>query len=162
MARVVVGVTGHRWNKLRREDEAALRLRVRAVLESLGAGGVLYSMLAEGADRLAAEEALTLGWEIEAVLPFEQSRYERDFPSSTGEFRGLVSRCVSVKAAQAPGYLAGGIELLNASDCLIAIWDGNPASGPGGTGDIVARARAEGKRCVWIGAVAPHQVREVR
>ena len=38
--------------------------------------------------------------------------------------------------------MAAGRLLVERSDRLIAVWDGLPARGPGGTADVVAYARA--------------------
>jgi hypothetical protein len=42
------------------------------------------------------------------------------------------------------------------SDVLLAVWDGQPARGPGGTGDVVAYARARGTpvEVVWPAGAA--------
>jgi len=48
-------------------------------------------------------------------------------------------------------YWAAGQEVVNRCDLLIAIWDGKPSRGLGGTGDVVEYARAAGKdvRIIW-------------
>ena len=71
----------------------SLRQRVRKVLlliEEAGAGLAasadgafadgptalrFVSPIADGADQIAAEVALELGWELQAVLPFDRDRY---------------------------------------------------------------------------------------
>jgi hypothetical protein len=35
---------------------------------------------------------------------------------------------------------------------LLAVWDGRPARGLGGTGDVVARARRQGLPLAWVHA----------
>ena len=39
----------------------------------------VVSPLAEGTDRIFAEQALGLGFELCAVLPFPQAEFEKDF-----------------------------------------------------------------------------------
>ena len=51
----------------------------------------LISALAEGADRLAAREALRLCAELDVVLPFPRKDYEKDFPDAVADFRELLS-----------------------------------------------------------------------
>src|SRR6266511_4663437 len=99
---VCVGATGHRPNHLAGADESVLRLRVREVLEAISrtaheahAAGDAYlpeppilrviSPLAEGSDRLIAQEALALGFELESPLPFARDAYERDFETEASK-----------------------------------------------------------------------------
>jgi hypothetical protein len=37
-------------------------------------------------------------------------------------------------------------------DALVVIWDGNEVQGPGGTGEVVAKARAGDKPIAWVHA----------
>jgi len=48
-------------------------------------------------------------------------------------------------------YLAAGCRVVDMSDVLLAVWDGQPARGKGGTGNIVeyARSRATRVEIVW-------------
>ena len=88
-----VGVTGHRADVLPAGSVDALRTRIRDVLllvaeagrdaASQGAGLLcafaprlrFVSPIADGADQIAAEVALDLGWELQAVLPFGRAEY---------------------------------------------------------------------------------------
>src|ERR1700710_487161 len=95
---VRVGVTGHRPKDLPPPDsQKELREAIRRVLSEIKsetfrlfetwknfyAGDKptlrLISPLAEGADRLVAEEARNLDYEIQNPLPFHQEEYEKDF-----------------------------------------------------------------------------------
>ncbi len=40
--------------------------------------------------------------------------------------------------------MAAGVWMVDRSDRLVAIWDGKPAAGLGGTGDVVAYALERG------------------
>lgn len=42
-------------------------------------------------------------------------------------------------------YWSAGQEIVNQADRLLAVWDGQPAAGLGGTADVVRYARAQGK-----------------
>ncbi|MFD0331565.1 hypothetical protein ACFQZC_34000 [Streptacidiphilus monticola] len=48
------------------------------------------------------------------------------------------------------GYAAANEVLLARSDLLVAVWDGAPPQGPGGTGDLVRRARDVGRPVVRV------------
>ncbi len=43
-----------------------------------------------------------------------------------------------------------GHYVLDNCDVLIAIWDGEPSRGQGGTAEIVEKARAMGRKLYWI------------
>ncbi|MEN9492194.1 MAG: hypothetical protein RJA63_2643 [Pseudomonadota bacterium] len=152
---IVVGVTGHR--DLLAEDESRLTDSVRRALLSIqddypNSPCILLSALAQGADRLVAHVALSIGWEVGAVLPFPPDNYEADFDSeeSVLEFRALLSRAAWTTVADAApselkgrsardaAYRAAGIKIGQQSQVLLAIWDGNPEKKPGGTADVVA------------------------
>lgn len=111
----------------------------------------LISSLAEGADQWAALEAERLGYQLQAVLPFERAEYENDFTDSAlAEHRRLRDRATSVfeldgcRACSGDSYLTAGRVMLNQTDLLIALWDGKEAHGSGGTGQIVSEARLRG------------------
>ncbi len=107
---------------------------------------VFVSPLAKGADRVAAEEALRLGYRLKAVLPFAQAEYENDFPDAIEKFRWLLEQADSVLVLDGDGddrqrsYEAVGRFVVNNSDLLIAVWNGKSSRGRGGTGDIVELA----------------------
>jgi len=100
---VIVGVTGHR--DLLENDLPMIRGKVSAALESLerltrNSPRMLLSALAEGADQLVAEAALERGWQVVAVLPMPLDDFMADFATEAAkrQFRGLLERCVDVKA----------------------------------------------------------------
>ena len=88
-----VGVTGHRADVLPTGSVDALRSRIRDVLLLVAEAGRdllqkeqdcfaplparmrFISPIADGADQIAAEVALALGWELQAVLPFGRAEY---------------------------------------------------------------------------------------
>jgi hypothetical protein len=173
--RAAVGVTGHR--RLAGADLGILEARIREALEAAVAANPvdgtkvlprrLATSLAEGADRLVARVGLELGWELSCPLPFPVADYERDFTdaASLREFRELLARCAAVTVADLPpgsprvaGYTAAGRAMLADSAVLLAIWDGEPARGEGGTAQIVAEAIAAGRGTIWLGSAAPHAV----
>lgn len=171
-----VGVTGHRTKGLTEAgyDPEVLKGSVRQVLSRIqeiarqicreddGAEGApilrVVSPLAEGADRVVAQEGLTLGYELESPLPFPRAEYEKDFQAeeSRQAFRALLDRATSVielegtRSQETRAYEAVGRWVLLHSDVLIAIWNGKPAAGQGGTGQIVRESLSRGIPTVWI------------
>ena len=116
---------------------------------------ILLSSLAEGADRLAAGVVMASeGGELEAVLPLPAEEYLKDFslPESKAEFRSWLERSRRVVVLSPGGADAGRKEIREAAyekagrwvvdhcDLLVAVWDGLPAKGRGGTAEIVAHA----------------------
>jgi hypothetical protein len=160
----VVGITGHRPNRLRM-GEAHLARQLHPVLNALRRGQygprlVALSALAEGADRIFAEVALDLGYRLEVALPFARANYERTFTDqdTTPIFRTILARAVSVTELDGvlsdikAAYEAAGRHIVDKSNILIAVWDGKPAAGRGGTPDIIGYAVHAHKPVVWIDA----------
>jgi hypothetical protein len=118
----------------------------------------LITALAEGADQWVANEAHQLGYQSQAVLPFARAEYEKDFtdPQVLDEHRRLRGLATAVfeldgdRARSSESYLVAGRVLLNQSDLLIALWDGEDAQGLGGTGQIVREALQRGIPTLWV------------
>jgi hypothetical protein len=167
-----IGVTGHRVPpKLPEKAEAPLRDQIdRLFAAFIVAEGkatrdlIIVSSLAEGSDRIVSEAGLAAGFRLEAVLPFNRSEYMRDFETeaSRKEFEQLLTRASDIfeldgASDQRPrAYEAAGLFMLANIDLLIAIWDGQPAAGIGGTEAIVNRAIADGLFVAWIEPIHPH------
>jgi hypothetical protein len=49
-----------------------------------------------------------------------------------------------------PAYLTASQYLIDRCDLLLAVWDGSPATGSGGTADAVAYARERGRSIVVV------------
>lgn len=155
---MVLGITGHQ--KL--HDAEAwpwVRAALGWELERIAAPLVGYSSLAAGADQLFAELVLGLGGELRVILPF--SGYEEILSpgSDLDRYRALLSRAVEVEALPAlatrqESYLAAGQRVVDLSDRVIAVWNGQVAAGLGGTGDIVCYALATGKDVLHINPVS--------
>jgi hypothetical protein len=141
-----VGITGHR--DLR---DATHRLVASAVAAELAAYRPLHgiSALAEGADQIFAEQVLDARGELTAVIP--SAGYAGAFETVAGEttYRRLRARATAVVELPYPGpseeaYWAAGREVVRRSDVLLAVWDGGPSGGTGGTADVVAFAGQRG------------------
>ena len=156
---IILGVTGHRVLAEREKVRAGIELalaRVRAAFP--GKRLAVLSALAEGADRLVAREALAGGdAQLIAVLPLPVDDYITDFATaaSVAEFRDMLAAADEVvelarAATRDAAYVRAGQYILNRSDALIAVWDGNTAQGAGGTGEIVGLARARRLPLAWV------------
>lgn len=156
-----VGVVGHRLDMLSAGAVEVLEKVFAEVCDELSQLAsvderVLVSTLAEGASRIAAAAALDQGWSLEVLLPFSQPRYEEDFPraDSIAEFQALLARAQSVEAldgeGQAAPYAQLGRTLLTRIEFLLAVWNGAPKRGPGGTAEVIENALAAGIPVLWI------------
>ena len=158
---VTVGVTGHRF--LRQTDELipAIGVALDAIATRWpGLPLMIISALAEGSDRLVVKRVLLhSGAKLVVPLPLPEDEYMRDFrlPGSSLEFLSLLAQASRiVRLPPAPSrpaaYSAAGEFMLAHCDLLIALWNGQPAHGDGGTGSVVAAARGCGLPLIWIHA----------
>ncbi|MEV1048843.1 hypothetical protein [Streptomyces sp. NPDC049916] len=143
-----IGVTGHRAIPAAAEAHVLAGLRA----ELCGPDGATHvlSSLAAGADQLFAGLALTCGAELTAVIPSGDYEACFDNPADLARYRALraqATREVRLDFAHSTdeAYYAAGAYIADHCDLLLAVWDGRPARGLGGTGDIVTYARARGR-----------------
>jgi len=160
---LVIGVVGHRH--LEPHDLPLYRGRIGAFLDELRARYPstplrVLSALAEGSDRLVAEIALGRGCELLVPLPMGPEEYEKDFPASVEQFRGLLASVppdnafVLPSPHAAPGtaahrlrdlqYLEVGVYVSAQSHILLALWDGVRNKAVAGTAEVV-RFKLEGQ-----------------
>ena len=116
----------------------------------------VMSPLAEGADRLVAEQALALGMPLTVLLPMPMELYVQDFATaeSRAEFERLCAAAVDVfqlpitpgnatASIASPGpnrsrqYAQLGVFLCAHCHVLLALWDGKPSEQLGGTAQVV-------------------------
>jgi hypothetical protein len=169
-----VGVTGHRAEALQGVDLPSLEERLRELLATLRAGALavlererevfahdppcftLVSPLASGADQLAAALALEQGWELQAVLPLPREDCARLEPEAADRLASLLDRSHCVlelpgdPASPLDAYVMAGRATVAHCDLLIAVWDGLPARGRGGTAETVELALTRGTPIVHI------------
>jgi hypothetical protein len=150
---LVIGVSGHRFlaevDKLVAAVREALRMAQAAYP---GRRLLILSSLAEGADRLVADEVLAIaGSRLVAILPLPPEEYRKDFgtDASQAEFDSLLARADEVRvlpptATRNEAYEQAGLAVADGADALIALWDGQGAQGQGGTAEIVYRALDRG------------------
>lgn len=139
----IIGVTGHQ-----RLPDAARALAERDISSLLDRHASVTGMssLAEGADQLFARLVLEASGELHAVLP--SRGYETSFHGpALDAFHHLVAAATTVTELDFPepseaAFRAAGHYVVEHCDVLVAVWDGQPARGVGGTGDAVAHARA--------------------
>jgi len=143
-----IGVTGHR--SIPQELHAHVLEGLRAALCGHDGSLEALSSLAVGADQLFADMALAHGAELTAVIP--SGDYEAGFADEAEleRYRALKARAAREVRLDFPhatdeAYYAAGAYIADHCDRLLAVWDGRPARGLGGTGDIVTYARSLGR-----------------
>jgi hypothetical protein len=143
-----IGITGHRGLSQRTQELIAAALRKELELHA-GAELIGVSCLAGGPDQLFARTVLALGGTLEVVVPAEHYRDGLDPDERLGYDELLamakhVERLPLVESTE-QAQLAAGQTVVDHSERLVAVWDGKPARGIGGTADIVSYARQRGE-----------------
>jgi hypothetical protein len=153
-----VGFTGHQTM-----PPAALGFVADGIRESLRTAGrplAGVTSLAAGGDQLFARLLLEAGGSLHIVLPCD--RFETTFTGSAvlATYRGLLRRARTLERLPYPApseeaFMAAGVRVVDRCDLLVAVWDGRPAAGLGGTGDVVRHAHAVGRRVhvIWPAGV---------
>lgn len=155
-----IGITGHQRLDAP-EGWSWVDIVMRDELAKIAPPLIAVTSLAVGADQLIARLVLGRGGSIYAVIPFAD--IERSFsPEDLLVYRELVQHA-TVEVLDTPGtdedaYLAAGQRVVDLSDILLAVWDGAPAKGKGGTADVVAYAIRRGVHLIHINPLS-HTVR---
>ncbi|RNL87017.1 hypothetical protein [Halostreptopolyspora alba] len=148
-----IAITGHR--ELTADVGRAVEEGIRARLSPLGSALVGMSCLADGADTIFARLVVDAGARLEVVVP--ALRYRDGLPRSHhATYDELLSKAALVHRlphveSTPESHMEAGQHMVRRCDELIAVWDGQPARGHGGTADIVHLARENGRpvTVVW-------------
>lgn len=172
-----VGITGHRSIADEPIVSDAVEAAITSVLQALENGSrrstaakpfatsrrfrlKIVSMLAEGADLLGMQAGLDCGAELVGVLPFDEKSYRDAFANAPSRtlFDTVWSKLSSIVVLRGfvgddASYEQANRAILDRADVVIAVWDGDPARGRGGTGDVVHEALERGLPVIVI---SPH------
>jgi hypothetical protein len=155
-----VGITGHRYLGQAVDFVAnSLRDRLCLLYQTYSQRLVALSAIAEGADTLFAEAALSLEIPLEVVIPFKS--YCEDFLAGLPRERFTRLLSVARHVYELPhtsssnlAYRDAGFWIVNRSNLLIVVWNEMPSRGIGGTGDVVDYALTLGKPLIIIDPVS--------
>ncbi len=141
-----IGITGHQG--MPDNTRELVRAALLEILTPYAPGLVGVTCLADGADQLFARVVLSLGGKLEVIVPADEYR-DSLAPAAQVEYDDLIDRASHVEhlpffASTEEAHMAGGQAVVDHSDILVAIWDGLPARGLGGTADVVAYAKRYG------------------
>ncbi|MEV7012093.1 hypothetical protein [Streptosporangium sp. NPDC051022] len=148
-----IAVSGHRG--LSNATTALIDDAIRSLLAEHAPAITGLSCLADGADQVFARAVIDLGGSLEVVTP--ASRYREGLPAEAHqEYDLLLARAERVHTmdfveSTSESHMVASRFMLDHADELLAVWDGEPARGYGGTADVVAEARRQGLlvRVVW-------------
>lgn len=148
-----IGITGHQrlpdptdWIWVEKHIQSQLQ-----VAEPL----IGISSLAIGADQLFARLVLKEKGRLIAVIP--SSTYAESFesPEEKANYESLKNQANEVRVLPdvedvEESYLRAGHCVVDLCDLLLAVWNGQPAKGKGGTADAIDYARKMNRKVVHI------------
>lgn len=148
-----IGVSGHQ--RIPAAVVSQIVPQVRQLIAKQPTPLIGYSSLAAGADQLVAQLVIDAGGDLHAVIP--AAGYDTTFDDDTlPTYRALLAAATTVTELpftepSEKAYDAAGHYVVDHSDILLALWDGEPSRGLGGTADAVAYARSIGRavHVVW-------------
>ncbi|MFE9313422.1 hypothetical protein ACIQCF_39360 [Streptomyces sp. NPDC088353] len=149
-----VGITGHRG--LSTQVEAQVRALVTEYVTAHDPSDLVgVSCIADGPDSWFAETVLKHGGRLEVVVPAAEYRqglpdwHHRVYDQLIAHAADLHHTGMTESTSEA--HQAGSEILVGLVDELVAVWDGKPARGYGGTADVVAYAERTGVpvRVLW-------------
>lgn len=148
---MIVGITGHQ-NVGDAQTVSWIRAALKTQLDVHRVSRGLSS-LAVGADQLFVQTLREASLPFEAVLPCDG--YEQTFESgATREaYTALLGAATHIHRLpfakpSEEAFFAAGKWIVSHCELLFAVWNGLPARGLGGTGDVVAYARNQ--RRAWV------------
>lgn len=150
----MIGCTGHQTLTplTQRRVAAALATRVSEIEDEL----IGLCSLAVGADQIFAHILLASGGRLHAIIPCRGYADTFDDEDDQQEFERLLSAAEEVTELPFPkpseeAFMAAGRTVAEDCELLLAVWDGQPAAGLGGTADVVSHATGCGKfvEVIW-------------
>lgn len=143
-----LAVTGHRGLSETTTSlvDAALRREISKRAENGPLIGL--SCIADGADTLFARAILDHGGTLHVIVPAH--RYRDGLPQEHHPtYDALIAEAAEIieldhVESNPNAHMDASLRMLADTDELVAVWDGQPARGPGGTADVVDAARSRG------------------
>jgi hypothetical protein len=143
----MVGMTGHQG--LPAPTAELVKAALRDTLSAYAPNLVGVTMLGPGADQLFARLVLELGGALYVVVPAAKYRDGFEDPDAQAGYDELYGRGSYFEALEhtestEQAHMDGGKVVVDRSSVLVAVWDGEPSRGFGGTADVVSYARQRG------------------
>jgi hypothetical protein len=142
-----LAVTGHRGlsETTTALVDAALRREISKRAESGSLVGL--SCIADGADTLFARAILDHGGTLHVVVPAR--KYRESLPEDHhAAYDELIAEAAEITRldhveSDSDAHMEASLRMIADVDELLAVWDGQPARGYGGTADVVNAAREQ-------------------
>jgi hypothetical protein len=140
MARVAV--TGHRG--LSATVGEFVTDGIKSHLALVGDPLVGLTCLADGTDQIFASCVLAVHGRLEVIVPAQE--YPDGLSVAYETLLGKAEKIVRLAHVESTdeAYLDASRVMLETADELVAVWDGKPARGHGGTAEVVELARTKG------------------
>jgi hypothetical protein len=138
-----IGITGHRG--FNEQTTALIRKALHDVITNYEPANLIgLTCLADGADTLFAEAVLDHGGTIEVIIP--ATTYRDNLPPEHHvTYDRLFEQAASIRQldfeeSSSQAHMAASELMISLASELVAVWDGKPSRGYGGTADVVAEA----------------------
>lgn len=149
--KVQIGVSGHQDRE--GVDWTWVETTIRSVLDEQMPIDRVFTCLAIGTDQVFARQAMELGIPVTAVIPLDN--YEDFFKGTDlSDYKSMLSRCEVIELRsqeqEQQAFFDAGRLVADRSQILVALWDGKPSEGLGGTADIVQYCLEKGQRVIHL------------
>lgn len=155
-----LGITGHQLipDAARESVVDALKREIERASQPSSLWGL--TSLAVGADQLFAGLVLRAGGKLHVIIP--SNSYDGTFRNDgLTRYHTLLTAATKVERLDfdepsEEAFFAAGCRIVESCDILLAVWDGKPSRGLGGTADVVQYARSSGRpvEIIWPAGVA--------
>lgn len=148
-----LGITGHR----ELDNPDWVKQELHRIINLQNPPIIGFTSLAVGTDQLFAQALLDCAGIFQVIVPCEE--YIKAFDlSERVEYERLLSKAASIEVlpmaiCNEDAFFLAGKKVIDISDLIIAVWDGKPAAGLGGTADIVEYAKLHSKSFIHINPV---------
>lgn len=146
----VVGCTGHQ--ALSDATKDVLLQEIIAHLLRFSNDGELEGVcsLATGTDQIFATALMGVGGRLSVIVPSRGYASTFTTDEDRGRYAEFLACAVTIEELEysspsEEAFMAAGRAVTDRSDVLLAVWDGRPAAGLGGTADVIEYARERGK-----------------
>ena len=154
---MIAGITGHR-------ELQNLEWIKETMKEVIGEMGITYGVtcLATGADELFAELLRQKNINYTAVIPciHYDKTFEKEELNKFVLSRNKASKLIELNNdnPSEKAFDEAGNTVVDNSEILIAIWNGQEAKGLGGTADIVEYAKTKNKKIIHINPITKTKI----
>ena len=145
-----IGITGHQ----NLANPTWVKLEISRILHLQPIPLIGISSLAIGADQLFAQAILDCGGALQVIVPFDKYTEVFEADGLKGYNRLLsdasLIETLSLTGSHEEAFFTAGKRVVDTAELVIAVWNGKPAAGLGGTADVVEYAKIQRKPYIHI------------